>query len=234
MSAYYTHRAIGSFESIAKAATPVSNSPSTPSGLATIPSTAAKSLRDMATSEKGAEEERLSKRARVTAAGVLAAEGGRSGAISVGASRQGTPGLLGERAPDVDTKKPSKKDQRKRAEAKATEAEQHAETNKTMNMNLDLGGSLGKKLTWMQKDTSSTRGFTPTLSKVNTNTQGSSKASAAQVARRGNQLPFIRKHGEFREDREDGSGIQVRDVIMALEADDKEKRALIKAHARLH
>lgn len=217
-----------------KPPTPISNGPNTPSGKATIPSTVAKSLRDIAISEKGIEEARLVKRARAAAAGALTGEGARLVSTSIGASRQATPGLLGERAPDVDTKKPSRKDQKKQAEAKATEAEQHAETNKTMNMTLDLGGSLGKKLTWMQKDTTSIRGFTPSLSKVNTNVPGSSKTSGAQIARRGQQLPAIKRYGEFREDKEDGSGIQVRDLITALEADNKEKRALIKAHARLH
>ena len=186
-------------------------------------------------SEKGAEEERLAKRARTAAGGALAGDTGRIGSVSGGASRQNTPGLLGERAPDVDTKRVTKKDQKRQAEAKATEAEQHAATNKTMNMTLDLGGSLGKKLSWMQKDTSSSNRSGPLLpSRVNANSQGSSKPSAAQAARRGPQLPSVKKHGEFREDKEDGSGIQVRDIIMALEADDKEKRALVKAHARLH
>lgn len=234
MGAYYTHHATGSFESMTKPPTPLSNSPNTPSARASVPNTTAKSLRDIATLEKGAEEERLAKRARVTTAGALAGESGRLGSISVDTSRQNTPGLLGERAPDVDTKKTSKKDQKKQAEAKATEAEQHAETNKTMNLTLDLGGSLGKKLSWMQKDISSTRSVTPVLSRVNTNTQGPSKVSAAQAGRRGHQLASVRKYGEFREDKVDGSGIQVRDVVMALEADDKEKRALIRAHARLH
>lgn len=213
-----------------KPPTPISNSPNTPSGIAPVPNSTAKSLREIAASEKAAEEERLAKRARVAAAGALAGESGRS---SVGASRHNTPGLLGERAPDVDVKKTSKKDQKKQAEAKATEAEQHAATNKTMNMALGLGGSLGKKLSWMQKDTSSSRGGTPLLSRVNTNNAGSSKSSAAQAGRRGPQLPSVRKHGSFREDKEDGSGIQMRDVIMAMEAEDKEKRTLIRALSRL-
>lgn len=216
-----------------KPSTPTSNSSNPPSSVAAVPSKTAKSLRDIATSEKGAEEERLAKRAR-TAAGALAGDGGRLGSISGSTSRQNTPGLLGERAPDVDTKKTTKKDQKRQAEAKATEAEQHAATNKTMNMTLDLGGSLGKKLSWMQKDTSSNRSGPLLPSRVNANSQGSSKTSAAQAARRGHQLPSVKKHGEFREDKEDGSGIQVRDVLMALEADDKEKRALVKAHARQH
>ncbi len=169
----------------------------------------------------------------MTAAEVLAGENGRTGSTSVGPSRHNTPGLLGERAPDVDTKKTSRKDQKRQAEAKASEAEQHAETNKTMNMALGLGGSLGKKLSWMQKYPSPSSSGTPLLSRVNTNTQGSSKTSGAQAGRRGPQLSSVRRYGAFREDKEDGSGIQARDVVMALEADDKEKRALIKAHARM-
>lgn len=219
---------------MAKPPTPTSNSPNPLSSTAAVANKAAKSLQEIATSEKGAEEERLAKRARVAAAGALAGEGGRIGSISVGTTRQNTPGLLGERAPDVDTKKPSKKDQKRQAEAKATEAEQHAATNKTMNMTLDLGGSLGKKLSWMQKDTSSNRAGPLLPSRANNNSQSLSKTTAAQATRRGHQLPSVKKHGDFREDKEDGSGIQVRDVIMALEADDKEKRALVKAHARLH
>ena len=215
-----------------KPPTPISNSPVTPSSIPPVPSSTAKSLREIAAREKGAEEERLAKRARVAAAGILAGESGLQGSSSVGASRHNTPGLLGERAPDVDVKKTSKKDQKKQAEAKATEAEQHAATNKTMNMALGLKGSLGKKLSWMQKDTSSSFFNDTLISVFNTNNAGSSNA-AAQAGRRGPQLPSVRKHGAFREDKEDGSGIQMRDVIMAMEAEDKEKRTLIKALAKL-
>ena len=59
------------------------------------------------------------------------------------------------------------------------------------------------------------------------------KVGATGVNGAGSGLPKSRVFGQFREDRETGSGIQLRDVIPVLEHDGKEKRALQRAYGRL-
>lgn len=208
--------------------TPVSNGLNTPTSAVSFPNTTVQALRQITINERRLEEERIMKRARRAA---VASEKGRAGSVPTGPGIT-PPGLLGERAPDVETKRGSKKEQKRQADAKATEAQQHAATNKTMNMALGLGGSLGKKLSWMTKDTSG-GGGSSLLPRVNTNTQSSSKSSTANGISGGAHLPPGRKYGEFREDRESGAGIQLRDMISVLATESKEKKALAKAYTRL-
>lgn len=79
-------------------------------------------------------------------------------------------------------------------------------------------------------DTTHSNPFLP--NKPKTGPQGSkSGASGGNVA--GSGLPKSRVFGQFREDRETGSGIQLRDVVSVLEHDGKEKRALQRAYSRL-
>ena len=178
--------------------------------------------------ERTQEEERLAKRQRRAAA----AEASRSGSISLGTSGLGTPGYLGEQAPEVDNKKGGKAgDGKKAAQSKATEAQQHAATTKTMNMALGLSGTMGKKLSWMTKG-ADTGPSNPFLPKSNTSAQNS-KAAASNASGIGSSLPRNRNFGDFREDKETGAGIQLRDVISVLEHDGKEKRALQRAYGRL-
>ena len=155
-----------------------------------------------------------------------------SRSVSLGGSGPGTPGYLGEQAPDIDTKKSGKAgDPKKAAASKATEAQQHAATTKTMNMALGLSGAMGKKLSWMTKgaDTGPTNPFLP---KVNTNASGS-KAPGSNANGISTGLPRSRVFGEFREDKETGAGIQLRDIVSVLENDGKEKKALQRAYGKL-
>ena len=206
-----------------KAPTPVSNGSRIPTTTIAFPKLVAEALNKSAQEERKAEQERLAKRARRVAAGSLSGEAGNPSSSAIGAPGQG---LLGERAPEVDIKKgPNKKEQKRQAEAKATEAQQHAATNKTTNMALGL-----KKLSWMSsKDSGSGGGGSLGLPRVNT--QGLPRTSAANGS--GSQLPMGRKYGEFGEDREAGRGIHMRDMIAVLETDGKEKKALARAYARL-
>lgn len=187
----------------------------------------------MAKAERQQEEERLAKRRRRTQAAAAGGEGIRSGSVSLGTSAQGASSLLGEVAPEVDTKKvPHKKDQKKQMDARAaraTEAQQHAATNSAMNM--ALGGlSFGKKkLSWMSKGNEGPSN--PFLPKANTATQ-SSKAAASNANSAVSTLPKARTFGDFREDMETGKGVQMRDLISVLENDGKEKKALQKAYGR--
>ena len=171
----------------------------------------------------------------------MSGEGGRADSASGGTSAPGTPsGLLGERAPDVEVKKGiTKKEAKRQADAKATEAQQHAATNKTMNMALGFGGGSlfgGKKISWLagKGDQSGSNGF-PVPPRVNTSNKGESRnAALAGSSGAGGQLPSgKRKFGDFREDKETGAGIQLRDLVSVLETDGKEKKALARAYSKL-
>ena len=185
--------------------------------------------------ERSIEEERASKRSKRTVNGLLSGEVSRSGSISGATAAPGTPGIIGERAPDVDVKKLSKKDQKKQADSKATEAQQHAATNQTLKM--QLGGSFGKKQpSWLTntKSTPSPSGF-PVQSRTNASNQLQGKSASGTGPNGAGGLPQNkRQFGEFREDKEGGAGIQMRDVVMVLDPDSKEKKALVKAYVRMN
>lgn len=202
-----------------KPPTPVSNGSHSPATTIAFPNLVAEALHKSAQEERKSEQGRLAKRARRTAAGLAPAE---AGASSTGVPGAPGLGLLGERAPEVDTKKaPNKKEQKRQAEAKATEAQQHAATNKTTNMALGL-----KKKSWM-----SGGGGGGTSGLPRANTQGLPRTATANGT--GGQLPIGRRYGEFKEDKETGKGIQLRDMIAVLETDGKEKKALARAYTRL-
>lgn len=236
-----THLDIGSYSESNKLPTPISEGPKTPTSTIAFPNQIAQILRKISQAERVAEEARLAKRARRKASASLSVEGGRADSASVGASTPGTPsGLLGERAPDVEVKKSiTKKEAKRQADAKATEAQQHAATNKTMNMALGFGGGSlfgGKKISWLagKGDQSGSNGF-PVPPRVNTSNKGDSRSSAlASSSGTGGQLPSgRRKFGDFREDKETGAGIQLRDLVSVLETDGKAKKGLARAYSKL-
>lgn len=214
-----------------KPLTPISDISQTSIAPIAFPNPVVSALRQIASADRAAEEERLAKRTRRAASAL--GDGNKSGTATLGGATPGPPGPLGERAPDVDTKRVSKKEQKRQAEVKATEAQQHTATNQTTSMALGIGGSLGKKLSWMQKPGLSGSGASSMLPRVNTGSQGAYKSSAAAGASSVSQLHRIRQYGGFREDKEAGAGIQLRDIIFALESDGKDKMALAKAYAKL-
>lgn len=110
------------------------------------------------------------------------------------------------------------------------EAAQHAATTKTMNMALGFGSRATPS--WMKKgaDTSPSN---PYLSNKPKTGPQSSKGGAPGMNGAGSGLPKSRVFGQFREDKETGSGIQLRDVVSVLEHDGKEKKALQRAYSRL-
>ena len=189
--------------------------------------------------EKGLEEERASKRTKRNVNGLISGEIGRTGSVS-GTSGPGTPGTIPDRAPDIETptakKGLSKKEQKRQENAKATEAQQHAATNTATNM--ALGGMKGpswlggkKAPSWMtSKNAPTNTGFVPPP-RLNSFSQASKAAAAGTGGSKNTSLG--RGFGEFREDREPGSGIQVRDMVAVLELDMKEKQAMAKAFCRM-
>ena len=213
----------GSYSEINKPLTPVSETSRTrPSTFLNNP--VAQALQNMAKAERAQEEERLAKRQRRTAG-----EGNRSGSVSSGTP--GPSGALGEVAPESDTKKGVKaKDKLDATARKALETQQHAATTKTMNMALGLSGAMGKKLAWMKGGGDA--GPSNPYQKQNIKPETSKGATSVTNGISGN-LPKGRVFGDFREDKESGAGIQLRDMVSVLESDGKAKRALQRAYGRL-
>jgi hypothetical protein len=178
-------------------------------------------LRAQAVKERDFEEERLRKRRNRL-------EGG-------GASRAGSviPGTPGSVAPDPMEKAPTKKEQKKKAEAKVNEAANHAAANATTTQFLGGGGGLfgkKKKYSWMTGSASGTS----TPDKIMT--QGLPGTPSGQVLNSGQERltnEGVRRLGTWREDKEKGMGIQIRDWVAVLEQDGREKKALQRAYAIL-
>lgn len=208
--------------------TPVSNGQQSPTTTIAFPNITIQALQKSAQAERAAEEERLAKRRKRAAAAAASGDSSRAGSVAPDPSASGA----GQKAPEPEAKKAgSKKEQRKKDEAKATEAQQHAATNKTMNMAFNMSSAMGgKKLSWM---TSGAGGGSSSISRpspLNTAAKAASKTTGLSAS----SLPAGRKWGEFREDKETGAGIQLRDLVSVLEDDGKEKKAVARAYARMN
>jgi hypothetical protein len=179
-------------------------------------------FRQEAMKERDLEEARLRKRA-------LRAGGG--------ATRQGSvaPGTPGSVAPESIEKAPTKKEQKKKAEAKVNEAANHAAANTTTAQ--FLGGGRGlfgkkKKYSWMDQSSGGSASGTSTPSRINTQglpgTPGAVNAPPERLT-----SDSARRLGQWREDKEKGRDIQMRDWITVLENDGREKKPLQKAYLNL-
>jgi hypothetical protein len=130
-------------------------------------------------------------------------------------------------------KAPTKKEQKKKAEAKVTEAVNHAAANSTTTQFLGGGGGLfgkKKKYDWL---TSSASGTTTPAKLM---TSGLSGTPSGQIVNAGQERltsDGVRRLGTWREDKEKGRGIQIRDWVAVLENDGREKKALQRAYAIL-
>lgn len=169
---------------------------------------------------------------------------GTPGSSSAGGGAGG--GLFGERAPEVEPKKLSKKEQAKLQNARLDEAHQHRSANSTVSNFLGAGKSrFGKTYSWM---TAAAAAGSPTVpSRLNTlgggggggragGSLGSTAADNSPVSA-GGALGLSgnagRRLGEWREDRDKGAGIQLRDWIRVLEDEPKERNSLIRAYGKL-
>jgi hypothetical protein len=146
------------------------------------------------------------------------------------------PGTPGSSAPEPPEKPPTKKEQKKKAEAKVNEAASHAAANQTTSQFLGGGGGGGlfgkkKKYSWMTGGAGGSASGTSTPGRIMT--QGLPGTPGGAV---GNAVPekltgeAARRLGTWREDREKGVGIQLRDWVTVLEDDGNEKKALQKAY----
>jgi hypothetical protein len=208
-----------------------------------------KALRDAARKEFEAEEARLARRMarQSTLPPTTTVTNGDSPTKTTSSSQPGTPSAsgssapIGERAPEVDSKKGSKqtKEQRKQAESKADEARLHMSANSTASMMLgNRFGNKKKKYSWMTTSGGGnnaggpgTPSIGPAASTVSTPgglATGDPNAIPGSYA-----ASKVHKIGDWREDSPNAVGIQMRDWIAAFEADGREKLSLLKAYARL-
>jgi len=117
-------------------------------------------------------------------------------------------------------------------EAKVNEAASHAAANVTTAQFLGGGGGLfgkKKKYSWMNPGASGSGASTP----GRIMTQGLPGTPGGPVANPAPEkltIDGVRRLGQWREDKEKGTGIQMRDWITVLEEDGHEKKALQKAY----
>ncbi|KAI9721214.1 MAG: hypothetical protein M1812_002375 [Candelaria pacifica] len=209
--------------------TPISDSVKSPGASTTFPNHTAQTLRGLAQKERVSEEARLARRNRRTVNGITSAEGSKASTPGPGASG----GLLGERAPEVEGKKMTKKEMAKHS-TKENEAYAHSEANRTANRMLGGGGFFGKKkggYSWMKDGAKS---GTSTPSRLDTAVGGPSATNGPGTGSAGSAIVGTgRRFGEWSEARERGAGVQMRDWVSMLEADGKEKKSLTRAYSRL-
>ncbi|KAL2813730.1 hypothetical protein BJX63DRAFT_213732 [Aspergillus granulosus] len=182
------------------------------------------------------EEARAAKRAKRSTDAILA-EGGsiiRPDSVDIPGSGASTP--IGERAPSLDKKGLSKKEAKKLMDAKANEAQQHQQSVETARMatqTMMSGGIFGRKKTysWLNRGPAAGSGFsTPT--RIN-NPPTPTAVSTDKISRPGEPATVPSKQlGTWREDKEKGAGIQVRDILFMLELDGRASRHIQKAYSR--
>lgn len=198
-----------------------------------MPSKGAKVVKDLnaavrqnATSERDLEEARLRKRQKRLNPDA-AQTGSRAGSI--------VPGTPGSVAPDGEAAKaPSKKELKKgAAAARLSEASSTANANQTLSA---LMGSFGKKkkkeYSWM------TSGSGPSTPRATggqePGTPGSAAGSKAQPEKatltQDGKAPRL---GTWREDKEKGKSIQLRDWVTVLEMDGRDIKAVQEAYVKL-
>ncbi|KAF2143427.1 uncharacterized protein K452DRAFT_225556 [Aplosporella prunicola CBS 121167] len=127
--------------------------------------------------------------------------------------------------------KMTKKERERIAKAGQTDEVLHKNANATANMAV---GGFGKKYSWLSGGSSGAS--TPRINTaVGGNTGGGAVAAAtnASSAQDRGLISRDRKWGEWREDGVKGQGIQIRDLVAALEADDRERKTLARALVRL-
>lgn len=186
--------------------------------------------------DNSSEESRAAKRAKRGASAILGeSAGNRAESADVPGSGASTP-ILGERAPNVDKKGMSKKEARKMVDAKASEAQQHKQSVETARLatNSMLSGRMfGQKKTysWLTQKPGG-GGGSPLSTPSRTNT-GTPAAGSDKAGRGGETATFSTKRlGHWREDKEKGAGVQVRDILFMLEVDGRGSRHVQKAYSK--
>ncbi|KAI9730272.1 MAG: hypothetical protein M1834_006036 [Cirrosporium novae-zelandiae] len=201
-----------------------------------LPNALASTLRSLTSTARNFEEARIARRNRRTSSAPADGAPSRANSISTPGT-PGTPGGPGLIAPDaLEYKKPTKKELKRQAELRATEAQQHEHTNATVAM--ALGGITSKKYDWLnkaKKAPGSGFGTGVGMGRLNTNVgSGSGTSTPKGNAGPGGLPPGTGSRiGEFREDGRKGEGLQMRDLLVVMEADGKEKKTLTRALLKL-
>ncbi|KAM0253849.1 hypothetical protein ACHAQJ_007133 [Trichoderma viride] len=203
-----------------------------PAKLPKIASYSTLTMRDLARQEREWEEARLRRRQmRKEGLADPGASASRSGSVA-----PGTPGSV---APETE-KAMTKKELKKTQAMKAAEASSHANQNITSSMFAGLGGKgslfgkkkSGKTYDWMNVGRGGSGASTPTRA---TPGPGKGQNGAPGAPSPGNMALTTEgrnRLGTWREDKEKGKNIQLRDWITVLERDGREAKAL--QHAYIH
>ncbi|KAL4900373.1 hypothetical protein BDW74DRAFT_96961 [Aspergillus multicolor] len=193
----------------------------------------AEKYRSLVDKDASYEEKRAAKRAKRTASAILGESGTpRPDPMDVPGSGASTP--IGERAPTIGKGGLTKKEARKLQDAKANEAQQHQQSVETARMatqTMMSGGMFGKKkkYSWLKSGPTAGSGFS-TPSRINPSTPS---VNTEKAPRPGEPATVPTKRlGTWREDKEKGAGIQVRDILFMLESDGRAARHIQKGYSK--
>lgn len=183
--------------------------------------------------DNSSEESRAAKRAKRSANAILG-EGGPVRAESVDLPGSGASTPIPEKAPSIDKKGMSKKEAKKLMDAKASEAQQHQQSVETARLatNSMLSGRMfgtKKSYSWLNRGAAATSSGFSTPSRVSTATP--SGTSSDKPGREPAVVP-AKRLGLWREDKDKGSGVQVRDILFMLELDGRGSRHVQKAYSK--
>ncbi|KAJ5642455.1 hypothetical protein N7490_006455 [Penicillium lividum] len=223
----HSHGAVpDEWQDVAQPLNPVAGNTATPSkrprpgSEASIARPVAEKYRALVNKESSQENKREAKRAKRNAdATVDELMGNRPESVDVTGSAPSTP--IGERAPSFDKKSMTKKEAKKMMDSKASEAQQHQQSVETARLatNSMLSGRMfgtKKSYSWLKPGGSSSGFSSPSRPNPPTPSATPDKAGRAGDAPAGQPK---RRIGTWREDKEKGAGIQVRDLLFMLEAD---------------
>lgn len=182
-------------------------------------------VRDSARIDRDLEEARLRKRQKRLNP-EPAASGSRSGSVA-----PGTPGTGAGAESETATKAPTKKELKKSAATRLAEASSTASTNQTLSTLMGGFGRKKKEYSWMKKSGSGTS--TPrNIAGDGSSAAGGDSAKAPEKTTLTSDARYPRL-GTWREDKEKGKNIQLRDWVTALELDGIEVRAIQQAYLSL-
>ncbi|KFY73118.1 hypothetical protein V499_06762 [Pseudogymnoascus sp. VKM F-103] len=198
--------------------TPVSEGTKTPTGTVTMTNELIKSLREAANVERNFEEKRLAKRQGRPTDGTVA----RSGSAA-----PGTPGTV---APEPSTKPLTKKEREKQDKGKQNLVDSHAQANATTATFL-FGGKKKNKYSWMDSGGGSGASTPGRTSMQAPGTPGGIGGGVVEKVRL--TADGKNRMGGFREDKDGGRLVQLRDFLAVLENDGREKKTLQRTYAWL-
>lgn len=184
-------------------------------------------MREVTRVDRDWEEARLRKRNARAEGTKDSATPSRAGSVA--------PGTPGATPSEGGSKKETKKEQRKAAASKAAEASNHVSQNITSSMFVGKAGGLfgKKKYDWMNPKG---RSGASTPARAGTPGAGGTTGGGPGGGQAEN-MPLTTESrtrlGNWREDKEKGRGIQLRDWIGALEADGVDGAVLQKAYDKL-